>query len=152
MRQVSIYTDGSYSVRTGYGGWGAVVVHPRWSMALNGGCLEKTNSLRMELIAILNALDWLDGSCKVLLYTDCLHIKNCITRNLPRWKATGWMNNKGLEVADRDLWIRLDYLCNNVHVVVWNWVRGHNGDRYNERADRLAREGRRTVEKRLKRR
>ncbi len=153
MRRVSIYTDGSYSERTGKGGWGAVVIFRKGTVHnMKGGCCDDTGILRMELTAILEALRWLDSSCNVIVYTDSLHIQQCMTQRLARWKATGWQTVFGAAIKNRDLWEELDFLCHNVHVVTWNWVRGHNGNLYNERADRLARKGRRNIEKKLKRR
>ena len=148
MRRVSIYTDGSYSELTGRGGWGAVVSFRKGPVLdLKGGCCDDTGVLRMELTATLEALRWLDSSCNVIIYTDCLHIKQCMTERLARWKATGWLTVYGADIKNRDLWSELDFLCNNVHVVVWNWVRAHSGNKFNERADRLANEGRKHAEK-----
>lgn len=148
MRQVSIYTDGSYSEQTGVGGWGAVVVYRTGQVFdLRGGCCDDTGVLQMELTAIMESLRWLNSSCKVMIYTDSLHIKQCMTIRIARWKATGWLTMNGASIKNRDLWSELDFLCNNVHVVVWNWVRSHNGNTLNERADRLANEGRRRAEK-----
>lgn len=151
MRRVSIYTDGSYSEISGVGGWGAVICYRKGAaMAINGDCCAETGILRMELTAALEALNWLDSPCKVMIYTDSMHVKRCMTQRLARWKATGWLTVQGSAVQNRDLWEALDFLCNNVHVVIWHWVRGHSGNKYNERADRLARAGRKHAEEKLK--
>jgi len=149
MECVTIYTDGSYKPQTDAGGWGAVII-PRDGhiQELSGGCVG-TSVLRMEITAVLEALEHLKKQSKVLVYTDSLIIKWGMTEWLPRWQVNGWVNGYGESIIDRDLWERLDFQCEVAHVVVWNWVR-RNSSRFNRRADRLAREGRRRVEKRMK--
>lgn len=124
---VVIYTDGACSGNPGPGGWGAVLLHPATGRAkeLSGYEPETTNN-RMELTAAVRALEALKRPCKVLVRTDSRYLVGTMTQ--------GWKRK-----ANHDLWDRLDELC-RVHQVSWEWVKGHAGDEYNERADQLARE------------
>lgn len=149
MECVTIYTDGSYKPQTGAGGWGAVIIPKDGHIKeLSGGCVD-TSVLRMEMTAVLESLEFLQKQSKVLLYTDSLILTVGITEWIPRWEANGWVNDYDESIIDRDLWEQLDYQCKCAHVVVWNWIR-RNRNKFNRRADRLAREGRRRIEKRLK--
>lgn len=126
MTEVTIYADGACSGNPGPGGWAAILVHPASGVVreLSGGESSTTNN-RMELTAVIRALEALKKPCRVVVRTDSQYLVGTMTR--------GWKRR-----ANHDLWARLDELC-RVHEVSWEWVRGHAGDPYNERADRLAR-------------
>ena len=151
MSAVTIYSDGSFSPITWYGGWGGVILREKhYPIKLLGGefGLEGVdNVLRMEMLAIVKCLEHLTGNSKVLLYTDSLIVKTAMTEWMPRWKSNGWKNGYGQSILNRDLWDALDHQSNFVHKVIYIWVRGHSGNKYNNMADRLATRGRRRAEK-----
>lgn len=136
-RRVTIYTDGGCRPNPGPGGWGAVILEegepPR---ELSGAEPETTNN-RMELTAAIEALAALDGPHEVELVTDSEYLRRGITEWLPRWRASGWKTSGKSDVRNRDLWERLSRELGR-HTVRWRWVKGHAGDRWNERADALA--------------
>ena len=135
---VAIYTDGACSGNPGPGGWGAVLLYGGHRREISGAAAETTNN-RMELTAAIRALEALNRSTAVDLYTDSTYVKDGITRWLPNWKARGWRTAAKAPVKNRDLWEALDALTGR-HDVTWHWVRGHAGNAENERADTLARE------------
>jgi ribonuclease HI len=96
----------------------------------------------MELMAVIQALEALKRPCAVTLYLDSQYVLKGITEWLPGWKAKGWKTASKQPVKNAELWRRLDdLLLQGGHVVDWRWVRGHNGDAGNERADALANMG-----------
>ena len=142
MKVVNIYTDGACSGNqneTNIGGWGAVLEYGEHRKELFGGERNTTNN-RMEMLAVIRALEFLKRPCRVTLTTDSQYVKNGITQWIRQWKRRGWRKADGQAVLNKDLWQRLDALCNQ-HEVDWNWVRGHTGHPENETVDRLAREG-----------
>ncbi len=124
MTPVIVYTDGACSGNPGPGGWGAVLIWNGVVKELSGGELYTTNQ-RMELTAVIKALEALKRPCEVLVRTDSQYLVGTMTQ--------GWKRR-----ANLDLWERLDELC-RVHRVEFEWLRGHAGNEYNERADQLAR-------------
>ncbi len=136
--QVIIYTDGGASPNPGPGGWGAVLIHPASGRVreLHGGELDTTNN-RMELTAAIQALGALKGPCVVTMITDSEYLQRGVTEWLPHWIASGWKRGRGKEVQNKDLWQELAALMAQ-HEVTWEWVKGHTGNPYNERADALA--------------
>jgi ribonuclease HI len=137
MPQVTIYTDGGADPNPGTGGWAAVLIDPASgkSRELSGGEPHTTNN-RMELTAAIRALEALKQPCKVRLVTDSLYLRKGVTLWLPGWIARGWKRKDG-ELQNEDLWRELSELIRE-HEIRWDWVKGHAGDRYNERADQLA--------------
>ena len=138
MQTAQIYCDGACSGNPGAGGWGAVVLYEDGSVnELSGGEKDTTNN-RMELMAAIEGLSYLSSPTKVSLYSDSSYLVNCFKQGwMTKWKSNGWKNSKGEAVANRELWEALDTLLQN-HEADWNWVKGHNGNQYNEMADRLA--------------
>ena len=134
---VTIWTDGACSGNPGPGGWGAILVHGANEKELSGGEASTTNN-RMELMAAIAALEALKRPCAAELYTDSRYVMDGITKWISGWKARGWKTAAKEPVKNEDLWRRLDE-ANARHRITWRWVRGHNGDAMNERADRLAR-------------
>ncbi|MUL42340.1 ribonuclease HI [Streptomonospora sp. PA3] len=139
-RSVQIYTDGACAGNPGPGGWGAVLRYGEHAKELYGGEAETTNN-RMELMAAIMALEALKRPLSVSLHTDSTYVRNGITSWIHGWKRSGWMTRGKKPVKNADLWRRLDAAALR-HDIEWHWVRGHSGDRGNERADALACRGR----------
>lgn len=135
---VEIHTDGACSGNPGPGGWGAVLVYNGHERTLSGFEPETTNN-RMEILAVIRALETLKRACRVRLVTDSQYVQKGIRDWLPGWKARGWKTASGSAVKNRDLWQELEAVAER-HTIEWVWVRGHNGDVRNEQADALARE------------
>jgi ribonuclease HI len=108
---------------------------------LYGGERETTNN-RMELMAVIQALGALKRPCAVILHVDSLYVLKGMTEWMRGWKAKGWRTADKKPVKNVELWQQLDELVTQSgHVIDWKWVRGHNGDPGNERADELANMG-----------
>jgi ribonuclease HI len=136
---VVVYTDGACKGNPGRGGWGALLRWGEHEKELFGGEALTTNN-RMELTAVIEALSALKQRCSVALYTDSEYVRNGITTWIHNWKQRGWRTADKKPVKNIELWQRLDELAAR-HDVSWHWVRGHNGDPGNERADALANRG-----------
>ena len=137
--RVRIYTDGACSGNPGPGGWGAVLLYNGERKEICGGEIDTTNN-RMELIATIQALQALKRRSTVALFTDSRYVTDGITQWIDSWKARGWRTAGKKPVKNMDLWQLLDAQTSN-HDVTWHWVKGHDGNRENERADTLARRG-----------
>ena len=141
MNTITIYTDGACKGNPGPGGWGVWLCTESASKELYGGEPGTTNN-RMELTAVIRALQALKRPCQVLLYLDSEYVRKGITEWLPGWKARGWRTAAKQPVKNLDLWQQLDALvAQGGHVIDWRWVKGHAGDPGNERADALANQG-----------
>ena len=136
---VEIYTDGACSGNPGPGGWGAVLTYRGREKEICGGEPATTNN-RMELMAAIQALETLTRPASVHLYTDSVYVRSGITSWLAGWKRNGWLTSAKQPVKNADLWQRLEAAA-APHQVQWRWVKGHNGDPGNERADALANRG-----------
>lgn len=137
-RHVEIHTDGACSGNPGPGGWGAILRYGTVEKELSGGESPTTNN-RMEMMAAIEALYALKGACQVDLYTDSRYMHDGITKWLRNWKARGWKTADNKPVKNQDLWEQLETAVARHHIK-WHWVKGHNGDPLNERADALARD------------
>jgi ribonuclease HI len=136
LNRIEIYTDGACKGNPGPGGWGALLKSEGTQKELFGGELGTTNN-RMEMLAVIEALSALKRPCQVTLHVDSQYVLKGITEWLPGWKTAAKQPVKNV-----DLWQRLDALVNGAgHSIDWRWVRGHNGDPGNERADALANRG-----------
>lgn len=134
---VSIYTDGGCRPNPGPGGWAAVLIEgDRPVRELSGGDPDTTNN-RMEIQAAVEGLRALEGPYRVQLFTDSEYLRQGVTNWLPKWRENGWKTSSKKEVKNQDLWQVLQRELER-HRVTWHWVRGHAGNRWNERADRLA--------------
>ena len=141
--EVTIFTDGACSGNPGPGGWGAILISGAHEREICGGEPATTNN-RMELMAAIQALEALKRPCKVELHTDSQYVRKGITEWISGWKARGWRTADKKPVKNEDLWKRLD-AARARHTVDWRWVKGHNGNELNERADGLANQGMREM-------
>jgi len=133
---VVIYTDGACSGNPGPGGWAACLLYGESAKTLCGGEPLTTNN-RMELLAVISALEALRRPCEVSLRTDSSYVVNSVEKRwVYGWMAKGWVR-EGKPVPNADLWRRLLPLLER-HSVRFAWLRGHNGDEYNELCDKLA--------------
>ena len=133
---VEIYADGACKGNPGPGGWGALLRMGEVEKELYGGEAATTNN-RMELTAVIRALESLKRRCKVRLYTDSQYVQKGISSWIHAWKRRAWRTADKKPVKNVDLWQRLDALAQQ-HDIEWHWVRGHAGHPENERADALA--------------
>ncbi len=136
---VTIHTDGACKGNPGPGGWGALLACGEHEKELFGGDAHTTNN-RMELTAVIRALESLKRRCAVALYTDSQYVKNGIESWIHGWKKNGWKTSDRKPVKNADLWQTLDALAAR-HDIRWHWVKGHQNDPGNERADALANRG-----------
>ena len=142
MNSVTIHTDGACKGNPGPGGWGVLLQGASGtSKELFGGEAHTTNN-RMEMMAVIQALKALKRPCEVQLYLDSEYVRKGITEWIKGWKARGWLTADKKPVKNADLWKELDELVQTSgHKIRWHWVKGHNGDAGNERADALANQG-----------
>lgn len=139
LEAVRIHTDGACRGNPGPGGWGAVLEQGTHKKTLHGGAAHTTNN-RMELTAVIKALEALKRPCKVQLYSDSRYVLQGISEWLPNWKKNGWRTAARKPVLNSDLWQALDAATTR-HQIEWHWVKGHSGHDGNEEADRLANRG-----------
>jgi len=133
---IYIFTDGACRGNPGPGGWGALLRCGGKETSLQGAEKYTTNN-RMELLAVICALESLEKNYQVEVTTDSQYVKLGITTWIHQWKRNAWKNSKKEPVKNKDLWQQLDEKVAQ-HQVKWHWVRGHTGHRENELADRLA--------------
>jgi ribonuclease HI len=138
QESVVIYTDGACSGNPGPGGWGSVLLYRGHRRELSGGDAETTNN-RMELMAVIQALETLSRPCDIVLHTDSTYVMKGMTEWLEQWKKRGWRTAAKAPVKNVELWQRLEQAIER-HNVKWRWIKGHSGVPENERADELARE------------
>jgi ribonuclease HI len=136
-KRVVIYTDGACLGNPGPGGYGVVLLYNDTRREISGGFRLTTNN-RMEIFAAIAGLKALKTSCDVTIYSDSQYLVDAIMRGWAiRWKANGWRRNKKEMAVNADLWEELLTLCAQ-HQVKFVWVRGHAGNKENERCDQLA--------------
>ena len=136
MKTVVIHTDGACKGNPGPGGWGALLEYDGRRKEIFGGEPQTTNN-RMELVAVIRALEALTRAADVEVYTDSQYVKNGIESWIHGWKRNGWKTSDKKAVKNADLWRELDLLAAR-HRIRWHWVRGHDDNPGNERADELA--------------
>jgi ribonuclease HI len=137
MNEVDLYTDGAWSRKRGVGGWGAILVDDDDERELSGG-EPKTSQNRMELRAAIEGLRALTEPCRVSVYSDSRYVVNPFNKDwLAEWERRGWKTTKRKPVLNKDLWEELLTQA-EIHEVTWSWVKGHDGNIYNERAHALA--------------
>ena len=134
---VEVFTDGACSGNPGIGGYGSILKSNRKEKELSG-CSPLTTNNRMELTAVIKALEALKIPCKVKVVTDSNYVVQGMTSWIFQWLKNGWKNTQKKEVINRDLWESLFHLS-TIHEVEWVWIKGHSGYTENERCDKLAR-------------
>lgn len=139
MADIHIYTDGACKGNPGPGGWGVVLRSGQHEKELWGGEKETTNN-RMELTAVIRALEALKRPVSACIYTDSKYVQKGISEWIHNWKRNGWRTSAKAPVKNADLWEQLDKLVAQ-HKLEWIWVKGHAGDPGNEQADALANKG-----------
>ena len=141
MKEVEIYSDGACSGNPGPGGWGSILRFKGKERELSGGEAETTNN-RMELLAVINALECLTEVCIVKITTDSKYVCDAFLKNwIDSWLKNGWKTAGKKPVKNRELWERL-LVQTRKHKVSWHWIKGHAGHPENERCDKLAVEAR----------
>lgn len=136
MDEVHVFTDGACSGNPGPGGWGAILQAKGSEKELSGGEKDTTNN-RMEMMAVIAALEAIKRPCQVKITTDSQYVMKGMMEWLPGWKKRGWKTASKQPVKNVDLWQRLEQAA-STHTLEWEWVRGHQGHPENERADQLA--------------
>ena len=136
---VEIFSDGACRGNPGPGGWGALLRLDGEERELWGGEPATTNN-RMELTAVIRALEALERPSRARVFTDSQYVQKGISEWVRDWKRRGWRTADKKPVKNIDLWKRLDELAAQ-HDVEWHWVKGHAGHPENERADQLANRG-----------
>lgn len=135
---LKIWTDGSCLGNPGVGGWAFIATNGK-EIAERTGHEESTTNNRMELTAVIKALTAVHHRhSEVELYTDSQYVKNGMEIWMDKWEKNNWCNAKKRPIKNQDLWRELDKLCRKLQVK-WHWVRGHVGNKMNERVDALAR-------------
>lgn len=132
-----IYTDGACSGNPGPGGWGAVILDQDDKQKNISGSEKNTTNNRMELLAAIMSLKKIKSNSEVIIFTDSTYVKNGITEWMKNWKKNGWKNSSKKPVKNKDLWEKLDKLC-EANSVSWKWVKGHSTNEFNNLADELA--------------
>jgi len=137
MKEVMIYTDGACSGNPGPGGFCAILVYRGKEKCVFGGEADTTNN-RMELMAVLKALEQLKEPCEVTIVSDSKYVVDAMEKGwLNSWSAKGWKKSDGKPVLNVELWKRLRELMQD-HRIRFQWIRGHAGHPYNERCDAIA--------------
>jgi len=132
-----IYTDGACTGNPGPGGWGAVIFDQDDKQKNISGSEKNTTNNRMELLAAIMSLKKIKTNSEVVIFTDSTYVKNGITEWMKNWKKNGWKNSSKKPVKNKDLWVKLDKLC-EANSVSWKWVKGHSTNEFNNLADELA--------------
>ena len=135
---IKVFTDGACSGNPGIGGWGVVIlINDSDPIFLKGGEIQTTNN-RMELTATIKALKYFKEHQLITLITDSKYVKDGIKSWIANWKKNGWRTTSKKPVKNKELWVELDSQISK-HNITWKWVKGHADNRYNEKADFLAR-------------
>ena len=135
---IYIYTDGACRGNPGPGGWGGLLIYQQTQKELYGFSPETTNNI-MELTAVIESLKSIKRNHPIIITTDSNYVKDGITKWIKSWKANNWKTANKKPVKNKELWVELDKQIQK-HNINWQWVQGHVGNKYNERADRLARQ------------
>jgi ribonuclease HI len=136
LSEVEIYTDGACRGNPGPGGWGVLLLAQGREREICGGEPATTNN-RMELTAAIRGLEASKRHCRIIVHTDSEYVRRGISEWMDNWKQRGWKTAAKKPVKNEDLWRQLDEAAQR-HDIEWRWVRGHDGNPGNERADALA--------------
>ena len=134
---IKIYTDGSCLGNPGNGGWAFIVVGEK-NISFRTGFEKNTTNNRMELLAAIKALEYLEQYENITINTDSNYVKQGITTWIFNWKKNNWKTSSKQSVKNKELWERLDEL-NHKKNINWSWVKAHNIDEFNNQVDVLAR-------------
>lgn len=138
MHKYIIYTDGACIGNPGPGGWAAILMNEKDEKILSGRSADTTNN-RMEMLAIITALEYLSQKSLVTVFTDSKYVIDGISSWIIKWEKNNWRTSKNNLVKNYDLWKKLNSASKN-HKIKWEWVKGHSGDFYNEKVDNIARD------------
>lgn len=137
MKKVEIYTDGACKGNPGPGGYGCVLLYRQHRLELSGGFRQTTNN-RMEILAVIKALEVLKEPCEIDLYSDSRYVVDAVNQNwLKNWQRNGWRKSDKSDVLNRDLWERLSRLMPK-HQIHFHWIKGHASNPCNDHCDQLA--------------
>ena len=136
MKRVDVFTDGACKGNPGPGGWGVILRMGHHEKEMSGGEAETTNN-RMEMTAVIKALNALTEPCAVTIHTDSRYVIDGMTKWIEGWKRKGWVSASKQPVRNQDLWHDLIEAILH-HQIEWQWIKGHDGHPENERADQLA--------------
>ena len=143
--KITIYTDGACSGNPGKGGWGAILIYKTKDKNnkdvihrkdLSGGEKLTTNN-RMELTAVIEALNTVKKKSEIELFTDSKYVLEGFTKWLPNWQKNSWKGVNKKPIKNIDLWQKLQELASE-HTINWHWVKGHADDPLNNEVDKLA--------------
>ena len=137
MNKVDIYTDGACIGNPGPGGWAFVIKYSNGETKEFSGSEKYTTNNKMELTAAIKAIKYFQKKIIINIYTDSKYLKDGITIWIKKWKLNGWKTSNKKKVKNSDLWKLLEKKIQN-HEVYWTWVKGHNENFLNEKADMLA--------------
>lgn len=150
--RLSIYTDGGSHKNPGPGGWAYVIVGDNNIIAEDWGAEKDITNNRMEMVAVIYALERIAGLNAtrngITVFTDSQYVQKGMDEWIHVWKKKGWHTSEKKPVKNKDLWQKLDELAGRMRVK-WQWVKGHAGDFYNERCDRMTQEAIRSIEERM---
>ncbi|MBT4921885.1 MAG: ribonuclease HI [Rickettsiales bacterium] len=135
-KKITLYTDGSCLNNPGNGGWGAILIYNGTEKAISGHQKDTTNN-QMELKAVIEGLRSLKSRCEIDLYTDSKYVQQGMTSWIFNWIKNDWKSANKKPVKNKGLWLEL-HAESQKHDITWNWVKAHNGDKYNEKVDLLA--------------
>jgi len=136
MKEVIAYTDGACSGNPGPGGWGALLIYGTTKREISGGEADTTNN-RMEMTAVIRAMQSLKEPCALTIVTDSKYVLQGFTEWVPGWSKRGWKTADKKPVKNVDLWQEM-VLAAKPHRMQWKWVKGHSGNAFNDRVDALA--------------
>ena len=137
MKKVNVYTDGACSGNPGPGGWASILVYNGREKLISGG-EESTTNNRMELVAVVSALEAIKEGCEVEITSDSKYVVDAVNKGwLDSWQKKGWKKSDGKPALNVDLWQRLLPQLER-HEVTFCWIKGHDGHPYNEACDKQA--------------
>ena len=134
--KIVIYTDGACAGNPGKGGWAAIIINNQNKLSISGSENNTTNN-RMELMAPIMALKKIKRESDITIYTDSKYVKDGITDWIKSWKLNNWKSSNKKPVKNKDLWVKLDNVCQK-HRISWKWVKAHSDNKYNNLVDELA--------------
>ena len=137
MNKVDIYTDGACIGNPGPGGWAFVIKYSNGETKEFSGSEKYTTNNKMELTAAIKAIKYFKKKIIINIYTDSKYLKDGITIWIKKWKLNGWKTSNKKNVKNSDLWKLLEEKIQD-HKIHWMWVKGHDENIFNEKADMLA--------------